>query len=282
MYLIIQYYNDKNPERQEEYDFCLEKNLNNPAITEIHNIIEKDTQIPAKFDKYTKLKNIKIDYSKTGSVPGRLTFKYVFDYVKEHIKCDEIICIANLDIFFDDSHEWLNIKSDFFDINDKNKVMCLSRYEYIDDKYNNLKSKIARYPYNTLEGNILKLHKTDNGNLDYVIDPRQFIGNSYDSWIFKNNLNEIKDCDFAVGNAPGCDGAIARRFYDSKYMVFNWMEKYKSFHFDLCRGWLNYITTEQTDWNGLSAVKRGECICPPRQDWSNILLNKIPPNYILK
>ena len=32
MNLIIQYYNDPNKARQKEYDFCLEKNLDNPSI----------------------------------------------------------------------------------------------------------------------------------------------------------------------------------------------------------------------------------------------------------
>ena len=137
MNLIIQYYNDKNLERQKEYDFCLEKNLNNPAITEIHNIIEYETIIPEKFKNNKKLKNILIEYNNTGLIKGRLTFKYAFDYVKENFKSDEVICIANLDIFFDYSYEWLNIKSDFFNFNDINKVLCLSRYEFININNNN-------------------------------------------------------------------------------------------------------------------------------------------------
>ena len=248
MNIIIQYYNDKNPERQKEYDFCLEKNLANPAIKEIHNIIEKDTIIPEKFQKCEKLKNKTIDYNKTGSIPGRLTFKYVFEYIKNNIKKDEIICLANLDIFFEHSSDWLKIKSDFFDVDKRDKVMCLSRYEYIDENNNE-------------------------------IDNRQLLGSSYDSWIFLNNLKQIKDCNFAVGNAPGCDASIAKRFYDENYMIFNWFEKYKSFHYDICRGYLNYILTDKTDNEAKKALIRGRLDCPPKQDWENILLGKTPPKY---
>jgi hypothetical protein len=127
-----------------------------------------------------------------------LTFKYAFDYVKENFKSDEVICIANLDIFFDYSYEWLNIKSDFFNFNDINKVLCLSRYEFININNNN--------------------------NINYALDKRQLLGSSYDSWIFINNLNKIEDCNFSVGNAPGCDASISKRFYDSKYKI----EPYKN------------------------------------------------------
>ena len=255
MYLIIQYYNDKNIKRQKEYDFCLEKNLNNPAIKEIHNIIENETIIPEKFKNNKKLINIPIVYNNTGSIPGRLTFKYAFDYVKENIKQSEVICIANLDIFFDYSQDWLNIKTDFFNINNTNKVLCLSRYEFISN---------------------------NNNTINYTLDKRQLLGSSYDSWIFLNNLNKIDDCNFSVGNAPGCDASIAKRFYNSEYKIFNWMEKYKTFHYDLCRGYLNYILTEKTDYEAKNALTRGRLDCPPLQDWNNILLNNINPKYNIK
>ena len=251
MYQIIQYYNDRDKGRQREYDFCLEQNLNNPAIKEIHNIIERDIVIPEKFKNNSKLKTIPINYLKTGSIPGRLTFEYVFDYIKDNIPPNEIVCLSNLDIFLDNSDSWINIKKEFFDISYPNKVICLSRYEHLSPN-------------------------------NYKLDNRQLLGSSHDSWIFSNNLTKINDCNFAVGNAPGCDGAIARRFYDSGYIIFNWMKKYKSFHYDIHRGYLNYTLTDKTDHNAKKACNRSRMECPPDQDWKNVLLKKIRPKYIIK
>jgi len=251
MYFIIQYYNDKNIERQKEYDECLRKNLNNPAIFEIHNIIEKETIIPEEFKKYNKLKNINFNYLESGSVPGRLTFKYIFDYCKKNIPLGEIVCISNLDIFLENSEDWLNIKTNFFAKNNQKKVLALSRYEYY-------------------------------WNGTYKIEKSQWTGASSDVWIFKNDIsNNIKDCNFSVGNAPGCDASICKRFYDNNFIVFNWAEKYKIFHLDICRGHFNgnMIITNKTDHEGKNALSRGRLDCIPYQNWSKILNMEIKPFY---
>ena len=251
MNLIIQYYNDANPERQKEYDFCLEKNLNNPAIKKIHNIIEKDTIIPEKFSNNKKLLNIPFDYSKSGNIQGRLTFKYAFEHAQINIPLDEVVAIINLDIFLEHSIEWLNLKEQIFNI-DKNIALCLSRYEYYWDK-------------------------------SYKIERSQWNGASSDAWIFLNPIKNMKDCNFAVGNAPGCDGAIARRFYNAGYKIFNWAEKYKLFHVDICRGHKNgaMIITDKTDPEGPKALLRGRLDTPPHQNWEKILNNEIKLNYKL-
>lgn len=249
MNLIIQYYNDKNLERQKEYDFCLEMNLKNPAIKKIYNIIEKETIVPEKFINNKKLVNLPFDYSKSGNVDGRLTFKYAFEFAKDNIKSDEIICIINLDIFVEHSIEWLNLKEHLFNI-DKKIALCLSRYEYYWDK-------------------------------SYKIERSQWNGASSDAWIFLNPIENITDCNFAVGNAPGCDAAITRRFLNAGYKIFNWPEKYKLFHVDICRGHKNgvMIITEKTDNEAREALLRGRLDCNPLQNWKEILNNNISPKY---
>ena len=250
MNLIIQYYNDKNIERQKEYDECLNRNLNNSAIKKIYNIIEKDTVIPEKFNN-NKLINIPFDYSKNGNIPGRITFKYIFEFAKNNIAKNEIICIANLDIFLDDSDEWKNVKNEFFDINNKN-VLCLSRYEY-------------------------------NWNNTSNIELSQWGGASSDMWVFVNGDNNVEDSNFTVGNAPGCDAAIVRRFYNAGYNIFNWPQKYKVYHLDICRGHRNgiMIITDKTDIEGKKALKRGRLDCNPNQNWEKILKNEIDPKLKL-
>lgn len=244
--LIIQYYNDKNSKRQEEYDFCLKKNLDNPAIVNIYNIIESETILSEEFKNHEKMKIFQIDNGKCGSIPGRLTFEYCFDFCKTHIPKDQIVMIANLDIFIENSYQWLHIKEEFFDQGDKNKVLCLSRLEYLSD------DKI-------------------------VYDTRQEQGNSSDSWCFINNLEEIKDCKFAVGNCPCCDGSIHKRFNNAGYTIYNWNEKYITYHYDICRGLLNYTLTDKTDKSGTEAGKRGKLNVKPMQNWNDILFNKKYP-----
>ena len=239
IHLIIQYYNDKNPERAEEYNECLQKNLNNSAIVKVYNIIEKDTIMPEEFNDHPKLINIPIDYKKTGSIKGRLTYKYAFDYSRDNIPNDEVVAICNLDIYLQDSKAWKNVKNNFFKVNNDKKCLCLTRY---DHNSNNVTT--GKY--------------------------------SSDTWVFINPVN-IKDfCNFSVGNGFRCDSIIHKVFYDSGYKVFNWIQKYKTYHIDLVRGGgLNDIITTDTsdkipeklygtygalhtDWN---------------QDWKEILYN---------
>ena len=249
MHLIIQYYNDKNQERVQEYNECLRKNLNNPYIKKIHNIIESDTKIPEEFVSNDKLLNIMFDYSKSGTIKGRLTFNYAFNYARQNIDKNEVICIVNLDIFLELSNIWSNLYEDFF-TKYKDYVLCLCRYEYF---WNN----------------------------EIKVEDSQWNGASTDAWIFLNPIKEIKDCNFAVGNAPGCDAAIVKRFYNSGYNICNWPQKYKIFHLDICRNHRNgvMIITDKTDNEGKKALQRGRLDCRPNQDWFKILNNKIKPVY---
>ena len=254
MNLIIQYYNDGNPQRMNEYIECLKYNLENPAIKCIHNIMEPFTILSREFINKKKLINIPFNYSHSGTIKGRLTFKYAFDYALKNIPHGEVVCILNLDIFLDISDSWNSIKQNFFDINsDVLKMICLSRHEYNPSKKN------------------------------YKIESCQSSGASTDAWIFLNPIKTISDCNFAVGNAPGCDAAIARRFYNAGYTIFNWPQKYKIIHYDLCRGHNNgkMIITNKTDKEAGRALLRGRLDCSPDQAWDVILKLNRKPSYKL-
>jgi FkbM family methyltransferase len=61
MHLILQYYNDPNPERQKEVDFCVQANLENTHIMQVHNLVEEGTQVPswlADHDKYIECRHL--------------------------------------------------------------------------------------------------------------------------------------------------------------------------------------------------------------------------------
>lgn len=46
LHIIVQYYNDPDPERQAEIDDCFQRNLSCPWVKEVHNLVEPDTGIP--------------------------------------------------------------------------------------------------------------------------------------------------------------------------------------------------------------------------------------------
>src|SRR5437016_5400667 len=123
IHLIIQYCNDPRPERAAEYDECLRRNLTNPAIAAVYNLVEEQTVVPEEFRSHAKYKEHKLR--------RWMTYRDAFEYANEHLK-DETACIANLDIFLDsagsDWQEAINIVASGI-------VLCLSRIEWdIDGK----------------------------------------------------------------------------------------------------------------------------------------------------
>ena len=44
--IIAQYYNDSNPERQAEIDDAFRRNLDCPWVTQLHNLVEPETDVP--------------------------------------------------------------------------------------------------------------------------------------------------------------------------------------------------------------------------------------------
>ena len=263
MNIIIQYYNDKDPERQKEYDYCLEQNLANPAIKKIYNIIEKETIVPLKFLHHKKMITFPIDYKKSSkNLPGRLTFNYVFEYARNHIPKNEVVATLNLDIFIQHSQEWLNIKRDFFDKNKRKKVLCLSRINCI------AKSHLEN-------GALILSSKIPSWWYKFSCDT--WPGASSDAWIFMNPI-DMEDCNFCVGNSIMMDGALHYRFKDNNYQIYNWCEKYKIFHYDICRGHNDIPNNGKIiptcDPEGRLAYNRGGLEVPPIQNWEGILANE--------
>jgi len=94
--LLYNYYEDKNPTRKKEIDFCLRKNLENPHI----NVVIIDSQ-------------------------EKPTYNYFFSKINELTGPDDINIISNSDIFFDETillTSYLKHHASF----------ALSRWDYIN------------------------------------------------------------------------------------------------------------------------------------------------------
>jgi len=223
IHLITQYYNPQQKERQDEINYCLKRNLNNPAISTIHNLVEKRSKIPKQFRRHKKI--IVKEYR-------RLTYAHCFDYIKNFAD-QEIVIICNNDIFIDDqkANPWLTIKEDFFDKNSSPKVLNLSRHEY------DANGKIWK------EGS--------------------YSSYSSDTWILQVPILKIPDCNFHIG-VLCADWAIAGRLRDAGYHVYNWADKYITYHLDriLDRATRHPKRKKHTETNSLESTRSRLFICP--------------------
>ncbi len=117
--LFINYFNNSNPHRQQEYLECLSKNLSNPHLNEIILLLENKIQ-----DKILNNEKIKKEYTNK-----RPTFSNFFKVINKYATKDDISIISNSDMYFDETIK--EIKR--MDLRDK--VLCLSRWD-VDAKGN--------------------------------------------------------------------------------------------------------------------------------------------------
>jgi hypothetical protein len=126
MVLITTYYIDKNPKRQLELDFVLDKNIQNKLISEIFLLCE---QLPQK-ELPNKVSII--------NAAKRLKFHELIVFANQ-IKTDEFKILCNTDIFFDETLSLLETTTN------NNFVYCLTRWDYKESEnpefYENFKSQ---------------------------------------------------------------------------------------------------------------------------------------------
>jgi hypothetical protein len=109
--LIQQYYIPKDKDRLEELNKCLEWNLKNPLINEIHLL--NDVYYDLEILKHPKIKQI--------NIKTRLTYKIAFEY-GNFLGPKVIKLLSNTDISFDNSLALLK----HYDLS--NTVLALTRY----------------------------------------------------------------------------------------------------------------------------------------------------------
>jgi hypothetical protein len=255
-YILLNYFSDFNLDRKKEYLFCLQKNLNLKFITKIFIFIENNKD---KNDLKVLNNSKKIEYVK---INKRFEFRDAILYSQKFLK-NSVIIILNLDIFLEDSKAWKNIDKEFFLRGHLNKALVCYR--------NNIFKEL-------IPKNLIKIE-----NLSFSK------GDCCDAWILKTPINEnflLRDFNFCVGNAPGCDG-LMMGLLNFNYHLYSWGTKYKIFHYDICRKvdqnrkkynfYKNgYILNNKADIRPTLRFTEWMRV-PPNQDWNFLLKNRIKP-----
>lgn len=210
IHLIVQYYNHRLPERQAEFDYCLRRNLDNPFVSQVHNLVDPETTVPAEFRQHPK-------YNEQNEPGQRLTFAAALDYANRDL-VGQIVAIANLDIFLDESAPWDRAEA----LIHPGVVLALSRTEFDP----------AGAPY--MDPQFAKLA----------------FATSQDAWVFAAPFT-VPDCDFPIGTL-GCDNAFADRILRAGRIPLNLPNRFRIFHYDRCRGKTSENQAE------IHAVERGD------------------------
>jgi hypothetical protein len=121
IHVVIQYCNDARPARAAEYNECVRRNLANPYVKAVHNLVEPHTLVPEGFKSHQKYVE--------SPLPHWLKYSDVFAYANQQL-AGEVVCLCNLDIALDAAEtNW----DDAAAAVRGNIVLCLGRMELADD-----------------------------------------------------------------------------------------------------------------------------------------------------
>jgi hypothetical protein len=225
MYLFQEFFYEKNPDRLQEYIFCIKKNVELPFIQKIFLLIDvneydRHRYVIDNVIKFINSAKVVLIQHNDAAYSERITFNTILfeiipDFVYNRmIEPDSIIGLANLDIFLQNSEEWKYVDTDFFSVTNNKACLALCRMEYVND--------------------------------DFIFKNEEAWKAGYfcDAWFMKLPI-KIDEDDFILehsrypsaiplGNAPGCDN-IMFEVLSKKYKVFNWAEKYIIYHYDIAR-----------------------------------------------
>lgn len=120
--LFINYYQDKNPERQKELDECLQRNIDNPLIDRIYIFLDSSVSLM----EFKKITGEKIWILQPFLSDERPTFKLFFERINQSSPEGSINIISNSDIYFDETLELVKgIK--------ENQCYALCRHDRLPD-----------------------------------------------------------------------------------------------------------------------------------------------------
>lgn len=200
IYIITQFFIHKDPFRQRELVYCLQKNVSNVHVHQIYLLNERiytSTELGLTKKQMKKIKQI--------NIKTRILFRHIFDYIETE-SMNGIIVALNSDIMLDNSIEILR-KTTAFQTHPT--LITTLRYEY-EDVY---------VPFET------------NCQQSKLFGPR---GDSQDSWIIHSRHNIVPEhralFHFPFGK-PGCDNKMVFLFHYLNYEVYNDPLKIKTYHF---------------------------------------------------
>jgi len=192
MNLLIEYFKSSNNQRDQEYLFCINQNINNDSIKKIFVFISDNSEFILKSDK---IEIVKLD--------NRPTFLDLFKFCNEKLN-HEICIIANTDIFFDDT-----IKS-LLNFNFENIFLSLTRWDvfYINNQWSMKFYDNPWWDCYLQDGTKSVEESITTGQL------------SQDAWIFKSQVKLDERSNFLMGK-PGCDNRISQIMNENEYDVRN-------------------------------------------------------------
>lgn len=219
--LMVGFYRDPEPNRMRELLTCLDRNLGNSLIDEVHVFTEdrclgvptatRRQQLVQEHPSLTHPKVRLVDHRR------RVSYRDFFDRANQKLLGRRVI-IANADIYFDESLAHLdNVSLD-------GKFLCLSRWD---------------------------LHADGSAHL---------FAHTYsqDAWIFQAPIRAFKN-DFLLG-LPRCDNRIVWEAQRVGLAVSNPSRTIRAYHLHLS-GIRNYTVKQELRGDGLGIVSTGLEAC---------------------
>lgn len=134
--LIIQYCGSKNEARQQEFNECLRRNLKNPSIHSIHNLVDQPVELPEFAKNSPKFHSHPLN--------RWMTFRDIFNFANEHLQ-GRFVGVCNLDIFLDDRESNWDEAERL--VRERNLVLCQSRIEFESDEKKYLDPAFSRLAF---------------------------------------------------------------------------------------------------------------------------------------
>jgi len=224
MNLFINYYNAGS--RQDEIDYCLKKNLENPLIKRVVALMVKGVTEMVEHPKLT------IIY-----IEDRPTYQRFFNETRKY---EGVNIIANSDIFFDETLEYANrIK--------EKQCYALTRWEF--------DGKESRF-FEDVHGTA-RAHCPGHYSQDVWIFRNGCIMEDCENVIAQRTNRRVYDTiKFTIG-IPGCDNVIAAKL-KTKYDVSNPSLTIKAHHYHLNQKRNPYshrITGHRSQWGIIARGK---------------------------
>jgi TPR repeat protein len=200
-------------ERKNEILFCLKKNIENPLIEKIILLNEEDVYEDLFNHEKVEAINIK----------QRLSYQTAFEYGNKYP--DQIVIVANDDVYFDDSLQIIKNWNPNWD----DKIIAITRHETLRD------------------GSIVpidRVHPIYNRSYHHYVELKRIW--SHDAWCFKSPLKQF-DCDFWLG-VLGCEGLLVDTARKAGLDIINAYPYVRCIHYHMSNVRLTKARTYKLRW----------------------------------